>query len=143
MKKVFVSKRIDKRGHRPALSTTHKSVNFSLKLTDDQMLSLSIEAVDKGINVPKLVRKILRHHTSHVNHNFYKKGGRDLAQIKQLIDKAHAKHPGVILCACGKIKSGRLCDSVTEMDNHIVLWYNTPDGSTHITRMKKNETDKN
>lgn len=54
--------------------------------------------------------------------------------IKRLIKKAQEKFPGQILTACGKISSGRIEDSTSRIDDMFVMWFNTPDGSTHIVK---------
>ena len=51
--------------------------------------------------------------------------------FKRLIDAA-IKKSGPDILLCGKCKTFR--DSVYEMGNYIVFWYNTPDQSTHTVR---------
>jgi hypothetical protein len=55
-------------------------------------------------------------------------------RIKNLVRKAQDRFPGQKLTACGKIKSGKIEDSVNKMDEVFIMWFNTPDGSTHIVK---------
>lgn len=54
--------------------------------------------------------------------------------LDMLLDLARLRH-GERIAPCGR--ADELSDSVTEHQGYYVLWYNTPDHSTHAVKIEK------